>query len=289
VLIHLEACAECRRELSARRTVQARLRDAFACALELRIDEEFAARLRAQLRSAALRESNTLTFSRSAWLSALAASLIFAAALGLVLVQRQRQAVPPVAEVQRENPQEKRMRQASPSLDARTAVNTVLAGMSRIAAGDHRNCTIEHRLPESPISLEEAGHKYDPAYINLAGAVRSRLGGSSGIEFVAAHLCVFEERRFAHVVLKHRGRLVSLLVTDCPRTAGAEGLAPAERNHQQQIIFCSEAEGYTVSCFETASHSVFIVSDLSEAENLAVARVLGPSVSAHIARAEGLA
>jgi len=181
------------------------------------------------------------------------------------------------------------MRQASPSLDARTAVNTVLAGMSRIAAGDHRNCTIEHRLPESPISLEEAGHKYDPAYINLAGAVRSRLGGSSGIEFVAAHLCVFEERRFAHVVLKHRGRLVSLLVTDCPRTAGAEGLAPAERNHQQQIIFCSEAEGYTVSCFETASHSVFIVSDLSEAENLAVARVLGPSVSAHIARAEGLA
>ena len=54
-----------------------------------------------------------------------------------------------------------------------------------------------------------------------------------------------------------------------------------------QVIACAPAAGYQVSCFETARHAVFIISDLAEAENLAVARRLAPSISGLVARAEG--
>jgi len=289
VLNHLEACADCRRELAARREVRSRLRGAFANAPELRISDECAARLRAQLQAAARGEEWMPAFSRGAWLAAIAACLLIVATLGLVAIQRPA-SVPSVATIEpkRGNANDTETGRAQPP-DARTAVNTVMAGMTSIAAGDHRNCAVEHRLEEEPISLEEAGQRYDPAYISLAEAVTARLGSSSEIEFVAAHSCVFEGRRFGHVVLKHRGRLVSLLVTDLARPVSPTGQATAEPNPQRQVISCSEAEGYQVSCFETARHAVFIVSELSETDNLAVARVLAPSVAKHLARAESSA
>jgi len=52
------------------------------------------------------------------------------------------------------------------------------------------------------------------------------------------------------------------------------------------VITCSEFDGYKISCFETARHAVFVVSDLTESDNLALARALAPSVFAHIIRSE---
>jgi len=53
-------------------------------------------------------------------------------------------------------------------------------------------------------------------------------------------------------------------------------------NQQAQVIACSQLDGYQVSCFQTARHAVFVVSDLPEGDNLALARALAPSVFAHI-------
>jgi hypothetical protein len=55
----------------------------------------------------------------------------------------------------------------------------------------------------------------------------------------------------------------------------------------QQVFACSEFEGYQVACFRTARHAIFLVSDLAEGENLAVARLLAPSVYSHVSNAEG--
>jgi hypothetical protein len=37
--------------------------------------------------------------------------------------------------------------------------------LSEAAAGDHRDCAIKFNLAEDPIDLEEAGRKFDPAFI----------------------------------------------------------------------------------------------------------------------------
>lgn len=259
---HLEHCAECRHELAARRELRTKLQQAFRNSPENQMRPEFAARLNERLRDQALgkhRDSVTSAqvsqpFSRRRTsLLAVAASLVLAAGIGLVLFRYISKPSPPVGPV--------------------SLVKTELA---RSAVGDHRDCAIHFRLAEKPIDLEVAGRKYDPVYIDLTKVVLSQ----GNVELVEDHSCVYEARRFAHIVLKYHGRLVSFLVTDTATGTGPQSLS------QSQVIACSQFDGYQVSCFQTERHAVFIVSDMPEGDNLALARALAPSVFAHITRLE---
>ena len=107
------------------------------------------------------------------------------------------------------------------------------------------------------------------------------------IELVMAHACVFKGQWFGHIVVRHRGRLVSLLVTRLEDSSGiATGKEKLPKDSAAQVIACSTAGGFQISCFRTAQHGVFVVSDLEEGENLALARRLAPSLYEHITHAE---
>lgn len=302
VLQHLEGCAACRRELAARRELRARLRAVFSGDAALGPQTEFADRLRADLRSNTLgqAEARPRFFRRvGGWPVAVAASLLVVVGVGLFALQQRRSSPPMPAEVvadgrrasgagtengeQRETPPQ---RQESPN----ARIGNASFELSEFAAGDHRDCAIKFNLAERPIDLEEAGRKYDRAFIDLARVVKTRSNDLTGqFEFIEAHSCVFKGQRFAHVVLKHRGRVVSLLVAERERdetTKQRAGQTAPPDNLTQQVIACSRSEGFQVSCFETARHAVFVVSDLSEAENLAAARAFAPPVQEHILRAE---
>ena len=169
-----------------------------------------------------------------------------------------------------------------------SAVRAAMAEISRAAAGDHANCAIKFRLLEKPIPLDEAGLKYDRAYLNLAEVVSARLGEfSTNIQLVESHSCVFNGRRFAHVVLRDHGSLVSLLITDLSGPAIEKGAERSGSDGAQQVSSCPIFEGYQVACFKTASHAILLVSDLAEGENLAVARQVAPAVYNHVSGAEG--
>jgi len=170
---------------------------------------------------------------------------------------------------------------------SRDAVNLFMAKAAELAAGDHRDCAIDYKLAEEPISLEEAGRRYDRAYINLASAVMSQqkqLAG--GMQFVEAHSCVFNGKRFGHIILKEANHLVSVLVTDLD-SAPAE-IAAQSSPEVRQAIVNSSVEGYQVSYLATAKHSIFIVSDLEAARNSQIATILAPSVYEHVKRTERL-
>jgi len=294
VIRHLENCAACRHELAARREVRAKLRAAFTGAEELRVSDAFAANLRARLKAVARQDAPTPVGNWLTW-SAIAACLIIVAGVGFLAVRQRQTPTPPVAvaEAPRANEEAAKLpaEEVSTPVDARAAASTAVAEIAKIAAGDHRDCAVNYRLPEAPIELEEAGRKYDRAYLNLTHAVMSQHGEFTGqLELIEAHSCIFEGRRFGHLALKHHGRLVSVLVTDVPRpTVSATTRDQSGVDPHRQVVSCSGAEEYRVSCFETARHAAFVVSDLTEAENLAVARALAPSVYEHIVRAEGLA
>ena len=290
VIAHLEACGDCRRELAARRETRTILRTSFAKAEELQMPYEFASRLHSELRAAAPSGSISLNMLPRAWL--IAAVVIIAMTLGVIAVwQRQRvQTTSQVAD--KREPQHTAAVKPSDGqprqVDINGDVNAILARMSELAAGDHRDCAIGHRLPDRPIPLEEAGRKYDRAYLDLTKAVLSRRGDfNQVIEVVMAHACVFRGHWFGHIVVRHRGRLVSLLVTKLEDSSGmmtAKEKFP--KDSAAQVIACSTTGGFQISCFRTAQHGVFVVSDLEEGENLAFARMLAPSVYEHIARAE---
>lgn len=292
IISHLEHCAECRRELAARRELGTTLRHAFTNAPENQMRPEFADRLRKDLHDYALgkqRESGnspdrSQLFKRKPrifWV-AIAACLILAAGLGLALFRRLTIPTHPgTPQTASTRPTTNNSTQRVPG----TSVNLDKAELARSAVGDHRDCAIQFRLAEKPIDLEVAGRRYDPVYTDLTKAVLSQGNTPLNLELIEAHSCVFESRRFAHLVLKYHGRVVSFLVTDAKRTTdGTEGTAPGLS--QSQVIACSQFDGYQVSCFQAGHHAVFVVSDMTEGENLALARALAPSVFAHITRIE---
>lgn len=294
LLAHLEACAACRRELAARRALRDKLRASFARAPELRMRDEFGEQLRASLRARALGDTIRPGARRRAWL-AIAATVVVAVFLGLAGARLRQHAAAGLAgngAVRSHDRAGDTAGSPATRAGANTATGASAAEYVRLAVGDHQNCAVKFALPEDPIDLDEAGHKYDNAYVDLRGAVAAALKDSpDSIKLLEAHSCVFEGRRFGHVVLRYRDHIVSLQVTGAARpgagdaSAGDAGRASARS--EQGVMSCSRSGGYSVSCFETARHAVYVVSDLSEAKNLSIARDLAPAVSAHVAAAEG--
>ena len=137
------------------------------------------------------------------------------------------------------------------------------ASLLHAALGDHQNCAIRFRLKEKPISLEEAALRFDPAYRSLIAVAPSpaRLSGGE-LTVLERHSCVYDRRRFAHIVLRYRGTLVSVLVTP-DRFARV----PSELT----------VEGDRVSSFRAGRFAAFVVSSASDAEMREIAAaVAGP-------------
>lgn len=284
---HLELCADCRRELAARRELRGKLRAEFQRAPELQMRAEFAASLHDKLRTAALRPSRspfrTIVARRAAYL-AIAASLVIAAALGFRAIQ-QRSIVKPAVATGASEGKRALGQETDPSNPNDVAIVNAL--LTENAIGDHRDCAIYHRLKERPIDLDEAGRRYDSAYINLVQAVMSDGQLPAGATLVAAHSCIFNGQRFGHVILKYHDQLVSVLVT---AIAAAQGSGQnARRANREESIPSAGSGDYRLAHFETARHAVFVISGLSEAENMAIARAIGPAVSKHIEQVERVA
>ena len=283
VMAHLETCADCRRELAARRELRTILRSSFASAQELQMPDQFASRLHSNLQAEAA--SGAMISRTHAWM--IAAGVFVIVTFGVVAMwQRQRAQTDSQIADQHRPEHTGAVKPSNPQPVVET--NSFLARMSEVAAGDHRDCAIGHRLPDRPITLEEAADRFDRAYLDLTKAVTShRHDFNEMIEVVMAHACLFKGRWFAHIVVRYRGSLVSLLVTKLENSSG--NLAPDEKfqnDVEAQVIACSKAGGYQISCFHTLRHAVFVVSDLEEGDNLGLARKLAPSVYKHITQAE---
>lgn len=290
VIRHLESCADCRRELSARRELRSKLRQGFQRAAELQMRDEFAGKLHNRLRTGALRPSASafriLGARRGAYI-AIAASLVLVAALGFRAMQERSGTQSSVAnEAGRETPTPVGSEPQNPG--SRAALGSALSALlTGNAIGNHRDCAINHRLKEKPINLDEAGRSYDRAYINLVKAVMSDGQLPVGATLVAAHSCIFNEQRFGHVILKYHDQLVSVLVTTL------DGAEASDQNalgaSKEESISSAGSDVYRLAHFETARHAVFVVSGLSEAENMRLAQAITPSLSKHIERAERFA
>jgi anti-sigma factor RsiW len=247
VMRHLDRCAGCRRELDARIALRQTLRRAFMTAPSLAPDARFVTHVHAAVRTQAFSDRSRFTVSSTAWL-AIAAGLLLAVVAGTQFR----------------------------SFDLSTEAPPHLRALVVHAARDHHDCALTHTLPEAPIPLEEAARRHNAAYAALRRNIdRSEPVRSGDIDVVGAHWCVLDGRPFVHVVVRHSGHVVSLLLTPVDRAAGA----------QQDAAACPSAEGFNVACFDARGHAGFVVSDLSERENLELARALAPVLRASVAGA----
>ena len=228
ILRHLDTCPSCRTEIDARRQLRGALRIAFDRAPELQPVGEFSERLRDQLRQAVVHRHRSRTFS-GRWL-ALAAGVVLAAGVTTVILLN---------------------RSPAPA-DA----------LARDAIGDHRNCALKYRLVRMPVPLEEAAQRFDSAYRLLLSSPPDDISTPNGpANVVERHSCAYGARRFGHVILRHRGRVVSLLMTANSGATGAADGADAIPH-----VIGRPMDGLSVVSVNGSHHAIVLVSDLGSAE-----------------------
>ena len=232
LLRHLETCPVCRREMSDRRALRDKLRSAFIHTEDLSPRPEFAAELRTMLRSS--QPGITRRSVLQSWWT-LAAGLALAAGGGLFV--------------------------------RNSTARSRLATLAREAAGDHQNCAVKFTLAERPISLDAAQSRYGAPYGALSTFAPPAVDGT--LEMLEQHACIYQGRRFGHVVFRYRGALTSLLVTD-----GVPPPAP-ELEHTDT--------GPAIASLQAGRFVGFVVADLDRQHVLHLAQVLAEPLSQHLA------
>lgn len=261
VLAHLESCPGCRAKIAERRELASQLKRTMRSQNEAQITTVFAAKLRRELMESALQPSlwqrSIATIFRPAVVASFAAitllvvaSVVWFGAFGRLPL--------------------------GGNISVAEAVRVSFTELAAIAASDHENCAVKFNLKEIPITLDEAAAKFGIFNKDLDKTVISAISTNaandalSGSEFVESHSCIYEGRRFAHVVVKNNGEMISMLVTDTdlPLTEG-------------EIIAATGTNSSRAAGFVVGHHAVFIVSKLSETENVAFAGSLAPAIRSH--------
>ena len=232
LLRHLETCPDCRTYIAERRVMRDRLRGAFNRAGDLQPRPELTTELVAKLRPSEAGMISRRSVLQSWW--ALAAGLVAAAGGGLIVRQ--------------------------------SRSRSRLAALARAAAGDHQNCAVKFNLSERPIPLEEAGRRFGAPYTSLA---TFELPPVDGMQPLARHSCVYQERRYGHLVFRYRGAVASLLVT--------EGVPPSEPELEPGD------SGPAVASMPAGRFVAFVVADLDRQDVLRLAQAFAEPLSRHLA------
>jgi Putative zinc-finger len=147
------------------------------------------------------------------------------------------------------------------------------------AVGDHRFCLVAFKLAERPIALEKAAELYgDPVdrSLDTVQAPSTQLSGGP-VRIVERHSCVFGGRRFAHIVLRYKRELISLVVTPDERLL--RNLPGASAPRDGSIVSLPLVDGYHVAAFRGPRHVVFAISGLDDHDLREVTRSMVGSVS----------
>lgn len=249
VFRHLENCQKCRVDLSVSRDLRHKMRTAVDHLAEFQIDSAFTTRLNANLKDAALAESgwSRMLFANKLLIPAVA-SLLIAISLGFVVFNGVGTGSSGIADL---------------------STDSIAKGLTEIslkAVGDHKDCALEKLQQWEEMSKQDYAEK--PVFTEkVAKPLQASL--SSNIEMLHAHDCIFEGKTFTHVILRKEGHIVSVFFDkDKVPSSVSSGNAP---------IISEMENGLQVASFQKDTQGVFVVSDLSEIENLTIARTLSSS------------
>ena len=277
VLRHLENCSDCRGELAERRNLKLRIRRTVKSAAETQLNPVFAKRVTTGLRDMTLRPSlldTVMGGNRLCNSNAMAfgfACIIFLTIGGIVWLNLSKSPVK-IQEAQQTNNNQISVPAES---EIAHAVRVSWKDMTSQAVGDHKNCAVEFHLTEKPISLDEAAASHGAFNKDLdktvVAALKKVFKGNTpdSVELLEAHSCLYDGRRFAHIVIRHKGQVVSLLVTDTD--------LPSDNDDIQSARF----DDMNAAGFHVGHHAVFVVSQLADAENALLARTIAPAIRLH--------
>lgn len=135
-----------------------------------------------------------------------------------------------------------------------------LTDLSHKAINRHEDCGLYH--------LKEWEEQIGKIPAEQTSFIKSLQDNDTQI--LEAHDCEFEGKRFTHYVLRRNGKVISVLKT------ASENYLAANTNEENAIV-CKKEKGLQMSSFQLKSEMVFVISDMSEEDNLKIARQLSDS------------
>lgn len=244
IATHVDGCSACRAEVAGLRRLRASLRSAYFATHELAPRREFAATLGSRLRATAMQDTTVSPWRRT-WLAVAATvALLLGGGFGL-----------------------------------RGLGIADFTAIVQAAVGDHRFCLVAFTLTERPMPLARAAEVYDDPVDRPLETVEPSTTQLSGgpVRILERHSCVFNGRRFAHIVLQYKREVISLVVT--PDERRLRDLPGASAPADGSITSLPAVDGYHVAAFRGRDHVVFAISTLNDNDLREVTRSMEGPVS----------
>ncbi len=261
VLRHMENCADCARALEDRTRAKSLLqravrRDVAPAALRERIAQD--------LRRQDSRKSMTAAWSFNTGLRwAVAAAALVVMAIGSWAV---------IYYLNSRNPR------------SQEVASDQNAQILRIGLNDHINCAIVHEQANKRFTPEKMVERLGADYAGLLPVVKEK--APAGYEVVIAHKCHVDKREFVHMILKNDEKVFSLVITKKNGEAFPESAALDVFQAAGTLVYEARLQDYEVAGFETRDYLGFVVSNLTQTDNLEIASTLAPVVRDFLARME---
>ena len=242
---HMENCADCRKEFGRRRELRQMVRVAMNSPKELEIKPYFENRLKAELRDYAMQQHGWRKYFTVRLMVPAMASLVIIAAItsGLVV-----------------NWNSHRIDLAN----QRSEFTASYAALLSDAAADHKDCALEKQMMWDSMSKMDSAEKtlYTEKVVKPLQKQLSR-----NVEYLYAHDCPYAGRIFTHIILRDNGHIVSVLIDK-------SGNVSAMAQNLGDSIHLEKANGLQVAGFQKGDQAFFVISDLTETDNLNVARTI---------------
>lgn len=250
VFSHMESCPGCREEFAAKRELRKKMRMAVKNADAFIIDPIFANRLQANLKEMALHGSGlSKNWFAARFLIPVMASILLVAGLGFVFLNWSG-------------------RNGEVTI-SQSLVTKALAQISMTAVGNHKDCALDKLQMWEAMSKENYVEK---AVYQEKVAKPLQANFEEGIQMLHAHDCIFEGKEFSHVILRQGTHIVSVFVDKSDKLPD---------DNSDATIISEQEGGLQVASFEKAAKAIFVISDMSESDNLRAARVLSDAFGAN--------
>ena len=143
----------------------------------------------------------------------------------------------------------------------------------RVGIADHLHCAIEGEYPKQI----KAGQPDRAAMTEALGPyslmLQPILDQAQGDAVVSAHRCTIGGRAYVHVILRHDGKMLSVILTK-----RAEGEAFPRMFARAASIRDGELDGYTVSGFNAGGYLGYVVSSMPLQQNRDLGVRLAPVI-----------
>jgi hypothetical protein len=165
------------------------------------------------------------------------------------------------------------------------SVSNRVATLMRVGLGDHIHCSVFRKFSKNPPRAEELAEKMGQEFRGLIPIIRQHV--PEEYRMVIAHQCRYRGRRFVHVSLKSDSRLLSLVIArkNEGESFAVEGMLPSFVPAGIPV-YKAGVQRFQIAAFESRDHLVYLVSDLTQQQNINMMVAMAPGVKEFLAEKE---